>query len=324
MFHPLGMSLVLVVSGGCADRGAPLRREIAELKQKLEAAAQEKVEAKAKLDELTNQILILQDRLEQAASASARHPVELAPRPPVIRVQPQPAPEASPEPRGALAAAEESEIEYSGEARDTRSPRPVLRIDGPLARRGVVPPEPQVELPEAQRGVRRARVSVRQPLMAPATTDRLEVVPLPDAGVSSRPATPASPLPTASAAASPATLYARALEALRRRAHAEAITGFEEFLARWPRHELCQNASYWLAEAHYDQADYKRALEEFRRVVQRYPSGSKAPDALLKAGFCQAKLGDMKSARNLLGQVIELYPKSNAAQLASERLRGLR
>jgi tol-pal system protein YbgF len=137
------------------------------------------------------------------------------------------------------------------------------------------------------------------------------------------PVRPASPPPSAASGAATAA-YGRALDALRRRAHDEAIAALREFRATWPRHELAQNAQYWLAEAYYDQGDYRTALEEFRHVVQRYPSGSKAPDALLKAGYCHAKLGDTKNARHLLGQVVELYPKSAAAKLADGRLRVLR
>ncbi|HEY3358516.1 MAG TPA: tol-pal system protein YbgF [Polyangia bacterium] len=319
----MAVGFVVALAGGCADRSAPLRREISDLRRKLEAAAHEKTEQRGKIDELTNQILILQDKLERAATTAAR-PVA-PPRPQVIRVKP--AAPAEPEPHPV--ALEDGDIEYAGEARDTRSPRPVLRIEGPNARRGMTPVGGEVEQPEV-RPARAVRTAKRAPLPPPPSGERLPVVPLPDRGVpgaGSAPAAGARPAagvrPTAPAG-SPATAYGRALEALRRKSHAEAINGFRDFLKTWPRHELAQNAQYWLAETYYDLADHKTALDEFRRVVQRHPSGTKAPDALLKAGYCHAKLGDTKNARNLLGQVVELYPKSAAARLASDRLRALR
>ena len=59
---------------------------------------------------------------------------------------------------------------------------------------------------------------------------------------------------------------------------------------------------------------------EFRRVVERYASGNKAPDALVKIGFCYQRLGDAAAARDVLAQVIDIYPRTNAAKLAAERL----
>jgi len=324
MFRPL-VAVVVVPSlaAGCADRAAPLRREIADLRQKLEAAAQEKADANARIDDLANQVMILQDKLELATATGQRAPEPA--RAPVVRVEPKP--EAAPEPRLPAATGEE-DVEYAGEARDTRSPRPVLRIEGGLARRALAPPDAVVELPEG-RPARAGRAGPRRSAPAVATGERLPVVPLPDDGVPTRPssqpaARPAAPRVSPAAAGAAATAYGRALEALRRKAHGEAIAALREFGATWPRHELAQNAQYWLGEAYYDQGDYRTALEEFRRVVQRYPSGAKAPDALLKAGYCHAKLGDTKNARNLLGQVVELYPKSTAARLAEGRLRVLR
>jgi tol-pal system protein YbgF len=332
VFPPLAGVLVLLLAPACADRSAPLRREISELRRKLEAAANERTEQRTKIDDLNNQLLVMQDKLE-LATASRERAME-TPRPQVVRVQPA----AEPAPPGpSVSAGDDTDIEYAGEARDTRSPRPVLRIEGPNARRGMIPVGPEVEPAEPRPAARQARtparVAPRRP--TPAVGDRLAVVPLPDGGVPAKApaAAPVAAPPVAAAPAGerpsppavpPATAYTRALEALRRKSHVEAASGFREFLRSWPRHELAQNASYWLAETYYDQADYKTALEEFRRVVQRYPSGSKAPDALLKAGYCQARLGDTKSARNLLGQVVELYPKSGAARLASDRLRALR
>ena len=115
-------------------------------------------------------------------------------------------------------------------------------------------------------------------------------------------------------------VYRAAYEALGRHEHALAVAGFKTFLTRWPAHEHSDNAQYWLGEAAYDQGDWKTALAEFTRVVERYPAGNKAPDALLKIGFCHAKLGDETAAREALEQVRTVYPKTDAARLAERRL----
>jgi tol-pal system protein YbgF len=143
---------------------------------------------------------------------------------------------------------------------------------------------------------------------------------------------PVAPLPrTPPPAPSPASgdgsamdEYQRAYQALGRREHATAIGGFRAFVAAHPSHDYADNAQYWLGEAYYDQADYATALAEFRAVLKRYPGGNKAPDALLKVGFCLTKLGDAGAASDVLGQVVEIYPKTDAARLAMKRLDEIR
>jgi tol-pal system protein YbgF len=309
---------IALLASACADRTAPLRREIAELRQKLEAARQERDDAKAKVEDLRNQVMILEDRI--AAQAA---PVPERPRSQVITLRPAPE-KPAPRTEAVVVDPNDPDVEYTGAARDTRSPRPVLRIDGPYARRGTAVETAVV--PAESRTVRKGRRPVAHRRVSPVVTgERLPVVPLPDSGVPTRPtvhAGAAAP-PARGKAAGPIEVYQRALDALRRKDHAAAIAGFRQVLKEYPHHSLADNAGYWTGEAYYDQKDYKTALAEFRKVVGAYPSGNKAPDALLKAAYCQVKLGDPKSARNLLGQVIELYPKSSAARLAAERLREL-
>ena len=144
-----------------------------------------------------------------------------------------------------------------------------------------------------------------------AVTDKIPVVAAP--GVPA-PAPGSQPVPT----------YKDAYAALQRHDHAAALSGFQKFLEKWPDHDYADNAQYWLGETHYDKRDYKLALLEFRRVVQKYPVGNKAPDALLKVGFCYANLGDAGSARDVLAQVVEIYPKTDAARLAAKRLEEIR
>ena len=62
------------------------------------------------------------------------------------------------------------------------------------------------------------------------------------------------------------------------------------------------------------------AAPEFRTVVQRCPTGNKAPDALLKLGFCSLALGDIDKGRATLREVPTAYPRTEAARLAAERL----
>jgi tol-pal system protein YbgF len=126
--------------------------------------------------------------------------------------------------------------------------------------------------------------------------------------------------PTPAAGDGAMSTYKDAYAALQRHDHLAAVQGFSDFLAKYPRHDYANNAQYWLGETYYDQADYKAALSEFRKVIKQYPTGIKVPDALLKIGFCYGKLGDPVAAKDVLAQVVQIYGKSDAARLAQKRL----
>jgi TolA-binding protein len=58
-------------------------------------------------------------------------------------------------------------------------------------------------------------------------------------------------------------------------------------------------------------------------VVQGFPKSSQVPTSLLKQGLAFQTLGDGSSAKLLYQKVLNSYPKSYAAGVARERLKGL-
>ncbi|MBL4634077.1 MAG: tol-pal system protein YbgF [Kofleriaceae bacterium] len=118
----------------------------------------------------------------------------------------------------------------------------------------------------------------------------------------------------------PRAEYRRYYEALRAGNHSYAVTGFRNFVERFPLHDFADNAQYWLGEAFYDQKRYQSALAEFRKVVDNHPQGNKVPDALLKLGYCYYQTGATDDAKQVWQQVLRVYPKSNPANLARTKL----
>ena len=118
----------------------------------------------------------------------------------------------------------------------------------------------------------------------------------------------------------PRAEYKRYYDALRAGNHAYAVTGFRNFVQRFPHHDFADNSQYWLGEAFYDQKRYKSALVEFRKVVDNHPDGNKVPDALLKLGYCYHQIGEGEKARSVWRQIVRVYPKSNPASLAKTKL----
>jgi tol-pal system protein YbgF len=120
--------------------------------------------------------------------------------------------------------------------------------------------------------------------------------------------------------ADPVVLYRAAYDELRAGNHDAAARGFRELVRRFPHHEYADDAQYWLGECLYDQKRYAEAAPEFRTVVQRWPSGNKAPDALVKVGLSLLAVGDVEKGRATLREVPAAYPRSAAARLAADRL----
>ena len=96
------------------------------------------------------------------------------------------------------------------------------------------------------------------------------------------------------------------------------------FAAKYPDHRLMQNVFYWKGETFYAEKDYESAILSFQDVVDKYPGGEKAPDAMLKQGLSFQALNDTRNARILYELLLSKYPKSPAAERARQRLAELK
>jgi tol-pal system protein YbgF len=100
-----------------------------------------------------------------------------------------------------------------------------------------------------------------------------------------------------------------------------ALAGFGEFLKRFPKHDLADNAQYWMGQGYYAQKKYDQALAEFEKVVGNYPGKDKEPAALFKIGLCHQELGDKAKARQYWQLLAKKFPKSPEAALAKDKLK---
>ncbi len=96
------------------------------------------------------------------------------------------------------------------------------------------------------------------------------------------------------------------------------------FAAKYPEHRLMQNVYYWKGETFYAEKDFESAILAFQDVIDRYPGGDKAPDAMLKQGLSFQALKDPKNARIVLELILTKYPKSAAAEKARQKLADLK
>lgn len=101
------------------------------------------------------------------------------------------------------------------------------------------------------------------------------------------------------------------------------VDRFREFLQTYPASSYADDAAFWMADCHYKQAEYKKAVLRFDEVVRNYPAGNKASDALYRQGESLLKLGPgfREAAKRAFERVIKEYPDSARASEAKQQLK---
>lgn len=122
------------------------------------------------------------------------------------------------------------------------------------------------------------------------------------------------------AAETPESSYQKALDSYKKGDAAAAREQFSRFVEQYPDHKLAANARYWIGETYYNEKNFEQAALEFQRVIKEYPGKEKVPAATLKQAFSFRDMGDSKSARYLLKELLDNYPKAEEAGAAKEAL----
>jgi tol-pal system protein YbgF len=119
-------------------------------------------------------------------------------------------------------------------------------------------------------------------------------------------------------------LYDEAFGQIRNGDFVAAATGLSTFLRRYPLSGYAHSATFWLGNAQYGKREYREAIAAFRSLLSSRPDHPKAPEAMLAIANCQIELKDSKGARKTIGELVQAYPKSEAAQAGRERLAALK
>jgi TolA-binding protein len=168
---------------------------------------------------------------------------------------------------------------------------------------------------------------------APAVPPSVSSAPAP--APLSAPPTPARP---SSGSATAEESYQAAYLDFSRGRYPLAISGFREFLRRYPDSPLADSAQYGIGESYYSLAaaagaegqsdkargNLEQAVQEFRKVIVTYPRGAKVPTALYKEALALAELKQTALAQTRLQYLLDHFPQSEEAPLAKERLAALR
>lgn len=105
---------------------------------------------------------------------------------------------------------------------------------------------------------------------------------------------------------------------------AAAQNSILNFLRKYPSSGYASSALFWLGNAQYATKDYKESIANFRKLLSIAPQHARAPEAMLAVSNCLVELKDVKAAKKAMEELIKLYPASDAAQTAKDRLSRLR
>ena len=126
--------------------------------------------------------------------------------------------------------------------------------------------------------------------------------------------------------ASPAEVreFEAALSVIRKGEFAAAQTAFLDFINRYPASGYRPASLFWLGNAQYALRGYREAILNFKSLLTIAPDHLRAPEAALSIANCQVELKDTAAARKTLGDLIKVYPQSEAASVAKDRLTKLK
>jgi tol-pal system protein YbgF len=115
-------------------------------------------------------------------------------------------------------------------------------------------------------------------------------------------------------------LYRKALAEVNAQNFKAALPLFDQFLKKYPKSSMADNAQYWKGETLYGLKQFPEAVLEFQKVVKKYPRSDKVPAAVLKQGYCFFEAKEYLDAKAFLQKVVTQYPKSDEASKAREKI----
>ena len=101
---------------------------------------------------------------------------------------------------------------------------------------------------------------------------------------------------------------------------AAAAKEFAQFVKVYSASGYKPSALYWLGSAKFARRDFNEAIAHLRGLVNDFPNHARAPEAMLTIGNAQLEIKQAKEARKTFNELLKLYPTTEAAAAAKDRL----
>lgn len=119
-------------------------------------------------------------------------------------------------------------------------------------------------------------------------------------------------------------IYQSAYTLIKDKKYDEAVNTLQTMLKKYPSGQFASNAHYWLGELYGLLGKSNKSLGEFVIVVTNYGKSPRVSDAQLKIGLIFASQEKWSDAKSAFKKVIDKYPGTASARLASEQLKQIK
>jgi TolA-binding protein len=98
----------------------------------------------------------------------------------------------------------------------------------------------------------------------------------------------------------------------------EALDIYKRLVQTFPTHTRADDAQYFRGQAYTKLSDWDNAIAAYQLLVQKYPDSDLADDGMYFAALAAQSLKNCTEARTYLGIVKAKYPKSNVAKVSTD------
>ncbi|HPY97121.1 MAG TPA: tetratricopeptide repeat protein [Candidatus Cloacimonadota bacterium] len=113
-------------------------------------------------------------------------------------------------------------------------------------------------------------------------------------------------------------IYTKARKNVQNNKYDQAIEGFTEFLAGYPKHRLVPMANFLMGESYFLSNRYLQALPYYQKVLEL--KKVKQVESLYQLGCCHQYLDDNNKAIEYFSELVRRYPKSYKTKEAKAKL----
>jgi tol-pal system protein YbgF len=122
---------------------------------------------------------------------------------------------------------------------------------------------------------------------------------------------------------SPTDLYRQASSDYARGQYDLAREGFQDYIDRFPKTDVSDDALYWIGESFLAQKKPREAINTFENLLRTYPTSDRTAATYLKRGMAHLDLDEKAQAIQQLQLLVHKYPASDEAKIARQRLKSL-
>jgi tol-pal system protein YbgF len=101
---------------------------------------------------------------------------------------------------------------------------------------------------------------------------------------------------------------------------AAAAKEFAQFVRVYSASGYKPSALYWLGSAKFARRDFNEAIAQLKGLANDFPNHARTPEAMLTIGNAQLEIKQAKEARKTFNELLKLYPTTEAAAAAKDRL----